>query len=191
MINNETWESDDGKTYMLQAVAIDSGKYSDTVYQFCSEFGAHVLPVKGKSHLSDGTNFKEMKDISGFIGEGTTAYVIAVDNYKSRIQSLYKSERKLQGGQQSPWTMNFNQNLPESYFKMFTNEHEEEKKNNATNETERFIWVQDGENHAFDTAVYNFALLEIVATNACMAEGLNQLSWSYFWDMALMGIYYN
>lgn len=196
IINNEIWTADDGKVYKLQAIAFDSGKYTDTVYQFCSEFGPHVIPIKGKTDFADGSNFKQMKDISGFIGEGTNGYTIAVNNYKSRIQSLYKSVRKLVNGRQSDWTMNFNSDLPQSYFKMFTNEHEEEKVNTKTNIVEKIEWVQDGENHGFDTDIYNKALLEIVATNLCEYgtdgyDGLDQLSWSYFWDRALTGMYYN
>lgn len=189
IIMDETWRSDDNKEYYPRFTAIDAGKYTDVVYEFTGQFENDVIPIMGVDTLKSGLNFQLMSQ-SVIDRIGQLAYVIAVNNFKQRIQSRYNSERTIVNGVQSPGTMNFNEDLTKEYFDQFTAEHEEEIKNRLTNQVEGFKFVADGENHAFDNAVYQAGLLEIVAHNVCEAAELESISWSYFWDYCLQGNFY-
>jgi phage terminase large subunit GpA-like protein len=191
IIRDEVFVSDDNKRYFVRTTFIDSGKWPDTVYEFCSWFGFDVIPIKGQDVIKSGVNFQQMSKTVIDKLSGRPAYIIAVDNFKSRIASIFKSERKNQeDGLQPSWTMNFPEDFPDSYFKMFTSESQKAIKNKLTNRIVGMKWVASGENHAGDTAVYNFAGLEIVATNLCLLNGMEFIDWEWFWNFCLDGNFY-
>jgi len=186
-IDEKIYIGENNKAYRITATFIDSGwgKWTDIVYQFCSQYSAGVYPVKGEAVIKTGLTYKifskDLLDKAG-LSEG---YLINTTKIKDRI-SRYLTLLQWDTGQNQPdWYPNFPENLGDDFFRMFEAEHRVNEYEKKTNRFLRTIWKQDAgkENHAFDTFGYNLAALELIADRVCRDElKLFVLSWKDFWN---------
>lgn len=186
---NEIWLDESGRKYKLQAAFIDSGKYTDTVYRFCNQ-NSICFAIKGAESIKN-ANWRLMsRDVVHKAGK--QAFEINTGVFKDRITSVLSQITDLDAKEQPEWYMNFPEDMRESYFKMFEDERKMVKRHKTTNQFLGFEWRSSGgDNHAFDTAVYNMCGLEIFAMYSCMYDlGKETLDWSIFWEYAEKGEFY-
>lgn len=194
-IMEKVYVSDLGKQYKIAITGIDSGwgKYYDIVYEFCKQYSSNVYPIKGEQFLSGGITYKlfskETLEQAGL----SAGYRINTTKLKDRISKIMNSSQWDTGQLQPDWYPNFPENLHDDFFRMFEAETRVEIRDKITNEFKKIEWrkTEGAENHAFDTYVYNWAMLELLAFTVCREVlGLDILSWKDFWNYCKTGIYY-
>jgi len=196
IIENEKWESDDGKIYKITMTLIDAGYNTDTVYEFCKQYSHGVYPIFGREWLADGVPFM-LATKKTIEKAGCLCYHINTNLLKDRIAASFRRDWST-GEIQPVWCPNFPEDLRDDYFRQFENEYKSEKFDKKTNKRLGFFWVKkfNTENEAFDTYVYNIAALEIEAEFICTLEeqkgglGLGTAQWLDFWEFAGRGGYY-
>lgn len=187
----KTWLDEKGSEYRIINTVIDSGHYTQYVYEFCKGFSSGVYAIKGDEHLKSGITFQEFTSkIMEKIGL-PIAYHINTTKLKDFISKIFNFQWD-SGKFQPEWYANFPQDLLDDYFRMFEAEHKIDEYDKVTNRYKRTRWVQTKEdNHAFDTFVYNLACLEMIADYYCRNDlNMDHLDWGIFWKYAKNGIYY-
>ena len=194
-IIEKTYTSESGKNYRIINTFIDSGwgKYSDIVYEFCKGYSSGVYAIKGEEWIKPGLTYrmfsKETLEKAGL----PSAYNINTTKIKDRI-ARYMGQLMWDSGQLQPdWYPNFPEDLHDDFFRMYEAEYRVEVHDKDTGQFKYIRWkqTQGADNHAFDTTVYNFASLELVADRTCREElGLKTLSWSDFWEYCKTGAFY-
>lgn len=200
LLTEKEWTADDGKHYRISHTFVDSGKYSEYVYAFTSQFSGGVTAIKGDSFPKYQIPHRLMsKEVQK--NAGGPAYLLNVDMYKDRIAKSFMDQWKT-GKEQPGWYPNFPDDLRDDFFTMFTAEHKVVEKNKRTGKIVRTIWKQTKEqNHAFDTFGYNHACLGLIVENACYNEiteikpngtigYLERIDYDAFWEYAKSGTYY-
>jgi phage terminase large subunit GpA-like protein len=182
--------SDDGKSYRIGIMLVDSGWNTEFVYAFAMRFYAGVFACKGIDYLQAGETFKVFnKSTLDRIGL-PIAFHVNTTKMKDKISNSMNREW-VEGAMQPDWHPNFPENFHDDYFAMFEAE-ERMDEYDQYNRYKRTIWKPryGVPNHAFDTYGYNLAALEIFATNACRYDmGFPGLDWTAFWEYAKTGIY--
>jgi phage terminase large subunit GpA-like protein len=187
LIENRIWTADDKKQYRIGITFIDArwGESTDTVYQFCRQYTSGVHPIFGEQTFKKNHGLTYMP-VSKVVREkaGCACFRINTVKMKDRISrilntSWYPEEK------QPMFYMNFPADISGEILNQFTSEHKVPLYDAKTNQFKGFEWrlMQGRDNHAFDTAVYQFAAIEMVADNTCREIlGKEALSWPHFWE---------
>jgi len=182
---NKRFEGDDGKTYRIALMLVDSGWNTDYVYAFAGRHYAGVYASKGIDKLPNGETYKlfdnKTLDRIGL----PQAYHINTTKLKDRISLCMNDSFWNSKDFQPTWYPNFPEDFRDDYFAMFEAEQRIIERDKKTNKWLRTIWKQKSQaaNHAFDTYAYNLAALEIFADDYCRRElSLPGLDWIIFWD---------
>jgi len=184
-----------GRQYRIQNTFIDSGKYTEYVYKFCSAYLVGVYPIKGARALKGNIPYRSMSKQVIEKSMCTDVFEINTTRFKDHIAANLQRSEWITDMKQPDWYPNFPQDLKDDYFKQFEAESKVEVRDAVTNEWRGSFWKQKSgvDNHAFDTYVYNLAALEMFATVICMSEdylGLDSLDWNQFWLYAKTGAFY-
>jgi phage terminase large subunit GpA-like protein len=183
----------DGKIYRVQETLVDSGHYTEYVYQFVKRHSFGVYACKGQKWLNNGETYtlfsaKALQQIGM-----AQAFHINTGKLKDKI-SVLLDRSFWAGGQYQPWWYpNFPEDFRDDYFQMFEAEVKEEVIDKRTNKVTGSLWKQlfGKPNHAFDTYVYNLACLEIAAEYYCRdGLGMPALDYTTFWEAAKTGKFY-
>lgn len=191
IIESERWHSKDDKSYFIAMTLIDAGHFTDYVYNFCAEYSSGVYPIFGRDFLREGVTYKELSKKT-IEKAGCLGYHVHATKMKDRVSRSFSRDWN-QGEIQPDWYPNFPEDFRDDYFRMFEAEHKIEERDRITNKFMRTRWVQEQgkDNHAFDTAAYSFACLDILASRTCIESlGLQSLEWPAFWDEMKKGTYY-
>jgi phage terminase large subunit GpA-like protein len=192
-ISEKQFIGDDGKMYRIQITLVDSGHYTEFVYEFVKRHSFGVYACKGRDWLPNGETY-DLFSARALEKIGLPqAFMINTGKLKDRISAALTASFWETGKYQPPWYPNFPEDFRDDYFKMFEAETKEEVKYSGTNAVRKIAWRQkfNQDNHAFDTYVYNLAALEIAAEYYCKTQlFLPALDWHAFWEMAKTGIFY-
>ncbi|MDR2097721.1 MAG: phage terminase large subunit family protein [Spirochaetaceae bacterium] len=183
----------DGKIYWIRMTIVDSGHYTEYVYEFVKRHSFGVYACKGQKWINNGETYtlfsaKALQQIGM-----AQAFHINTGKLKDKISVLLTRSFWV-GDQRQPWWYpNFPEDFRDDYFQMFEAEVKEEVIDKKTNKVTGTLWRQlfGKDNHAFDTYVYNLAALEIAAEYYCRDRlGLPALDYTTFWEMAKAGEFY-
>ncbi len=181
--------TDDGRRFYIAIAGVDTGHFTDYVYNFVDTNrlrNTKVVGVRGdkeskyRKHDADTPSFKpgrERKDL----------FLVDVNYVKDGLSVCMKLEWKPSyDDSQPPGFMNFpipsgGMYLLDSYFEHFESEHKirEEAKNGDV----AFRWVKrtsNAQNHFWDVRVYNIALRDIVVDMVCTELKLKKATWVEF-----------
>jgi len=193
LLTTKTWIADDGKIYKINQTVIDSGHYTDYVYEFCKQYSGGVYAVKGRDFLEGGITFKkfskETLDKAGL----PIAFLVNTTKLKDHIAVMLQKLQWDSGQLQPPFYPNFPEDMRDDYFKMFESESKKEIIDSVTNKWIKTIWIQKhgSENHAFDSFCYSLSNVEILADAVCRNYlELPALDWTQFWEFAKQGYFY-
>jgi len=195
-IMEKTFVSESGKKYRIINTFIDSGwgKYTDIVYKFCIDnYSSGVYSIKGEEWIKGGLTYKSFTKETLSKAGLPAAYIINTTLIKDRISHCMGNLQWDTGQLQPDWYPNFPENLHDDFFRMFEAECRVEVHDKDTGQFKYIRWkqTQGADNHAFDTMVYNFAGLELVADRVCREElGLSVLLWSDFWEYCKQGAFF-
>jgi phage terminase large subunit GpA-like protein len=172
---------------------VDSGHNTDYVYQYVKRHSRGVFACKGRDTLAAGETYQFFSPAAiekiGF----QNALHINTFKLKDKISAALTSSIWITGQSQPAWYPNFREDFRDDYFRQFESEVKEEQRNATTKQFMKIIWKKKfgAENHAFDTYVYNLAVLELLAEGWCKDEmGLPSLDWTAFWNLAKKGEFY-
>jgi phage terminase large subunit GpA-like protein len=183
----------DGKIYYIRITLVDSGYYTQYVYEFVKRHSFGVYACKGQNWISNGETYT-LFSAKGLQNIGMAqAFTVNTGKLKDKISVLLSRSFWLSGQRQPPWYPNFPEDFRDDYFQMFEAEVKKESLDRKTNKVSYF-WQQlfGKPNHAFDTYVYNLAGLEIAAEYYCRDQlGLPVLNFSAFWEVAKTGEFYD
>lgn len=194
LICNKIYTDDDGRQYRISSTFIDSGRYTEYITYFCSQFSSGVYPIKGERYNTVGLTFRMMsKKVLESYGV-PAAYLLHTTALKDRISYQMKHLEWHTGKHQPEWYPNFPEDLRDDYFKQFEAETKVVEYDKLTNKYKGSFWKQrhsGAENHAFDTAGYTLANYEMMADLVCREYlELDALDWGAFWEYAEDPIFY-
>jgi phage terminase large subunit GpA-like protein len=192
-ISDKRFISDDGKVYRIQITMVDSGRYTDWVYEFVKRHSFGVYACKGKAWITTGETYTLFSDKTLEQIGMAQAYHINTGKLKDRISAALTSSFWETDKFQPLWYPNFPEDFRDDYFKMFEAEKKVYSKLKGAENITKISWIQEfgKDNHAFDTYVYNLAALEIAAEDYCKKElHLKALNWRVFWEAAKEGLFY-
>lgn len=182
LIEDKTWTSDDGKVYRAVLTLIDSGWSPSTVTDFCARYESGVYPIKGRDTPGKNQSIKEFAQFQ--TQAGTTGYMISVDHYKDRLNSVLKREWKPEIGSQRQYTFNAPLDSTDEEMKELTREWKRKKV--APNGSISWYWhrPQGAENELWDLMVYGHASVEILAWSICIQHFEEEsVDWPRFWRL--------
>ena len=187
IIEQETWQAEDKREYRIATTVVDSGWATDTVYNFCKQYMGGVYAIKGEEFIAGGLSYRQMsKETRTAIGF-ENAYLLNSTLLKRSVTRALKADWAT-GELQPEFYMNFPEDLRDDYFQMFTAEYLAEKRDKITGKFKRFEWraIQGRPNHAFDTAGYSLAAIEMIAEYTCkVTMGMKLLIWAKYWEWAI------
>ncbi|MBD5437685.1 MAG: hypothetical protein HDR37_03800 [Treponema sp.] len=189
LFNSGRFADEDGRTYRISMMLVDSGHYTDWVYSFVQRFSAGVYACKGMDWIKSGESYQLFSPATLERTGLPLAYHINTGKMKDRISEEMNRLYWNDGQRQPPWYPNFPEDFGDDFFKMFE---AEEKVDIVDKLTGRWLkriwrWKYGAANHAFDTRVYNKAALEIFADDICRHElGMKALDWGAFWSYCAM-----
>jgi phage terminase large subunit GpA-like protein len=192
-ISDRRFVSDDGKVYRIQITLVDSGHFTEFVYEFVKRHSFGVYACKGKDWINTGETYslfsaKALEQIGM-----AQAFHINTGKLKDRISAALTSSFWETEKFQPLWYPNFPEDFRDDYFKMFEAEKKVFSKIKGAENITKVSWVQEfgKDNHAFDTYVYNLAALEIAAEYYCkLTLQMEALNWRAFWEAAKTGEFY-
>ena len=193
LLTQKTWQDEFGNEYRIINTFIDSGKYTQYVYEFCKSFSSGVYAIKGDEYINGGLTLKPFgKDTLDRAGL-PIAFHLNTTKLKDFISKIFNLQWDT-GKSQPEWYSNFPNDMHDDFFRMFTAENRVDEYDKTTNKYLRSRWklTAGAENHAFDTTAYNLACLEMIAEQSCrQVLSINQLDWKSFWEFAKTGYFYN
>jgi len=192
-ISDHRFIGDDGKIYRIQITLVDSGRYTDYVYEFVKRHSFGVYACKGKDWINTGETYALFSDKTLEKIGMAQAFHINTGKLKDRISAALTSSFWETEKFQPLWYPNFPEDFRDDYFKMFEAEKKVFTKLKGAENITRVQWIQEfgKDNHAFDTYVYNLAALEIAAEYYCKEVLLLEtLNWRAFWEAAKGGLFY-
>jgi phage terminase large subunit GpA-like protein len=192
-ISDKRFIGTDGKIYRIQITIVDSGHYTEYVYEYVKRHSFGVYACKGQKYLLNGETYslfsqKALQQIGM-----AQAFHISTGKLKDKISVLLTQSFWVSGQSQPWWYPNFPEDFRDDYFQMFEAEVKEEMIDKKTNKVTGTLWRQlfGKANHALDTYVYNLAGLEIAAEYYCRERlGLPALDYTAFWEVARTGEFY-
>lgn len=179
VIEQLEYVADDGTRYRIHLTLIDSGHNTDTVYRFCAEYSAGVIPVKGRELAPKAAQHKEWSPFTTSMG--TIAYGITVDLYKDRCANALR--RQWDGIElQPPGHFNAPVDMDDASLKELT---VETKRKRIVNGQAKIEWHRPSgaSNELWDLFVYASAGLDMLAHDVCVKEsGMDSVVWNVFFD---------
>jgi phage terminase large subunit GpA-like protein len=173
---------------------VDSGHYTDYVYEYVKRHSGGVFACKGKDYITTGETYQFFSPSSlERIGFNNVLH-ISTGKLKDKISNVMTSAFWITGQPQPWWYPNFREDFHDDYFRQLEAESREEKRDPVTNQFRGYIWRKKNqqENHALDCYVYNLAALELAAEYWCKEHlGLPTLDWTVFWEFAKRGEFYS
>jgi phage terminase large subunit GpA-like protein len=192
-ISDKRFIGTDGKIYRIQITLVDSGHYTEYVYEFVKRHSFGVYACKGRDWITNGETY-ELFSTKALQQLGMAqAFHVNTGKLKDRISAALTNSFWITGQYQPLWYPNFPETFHDDYFKQFEAETKEEVRDKKTNRFVKAVWRQKfgQDNHALDTYVYNLAALEIAAEYFCMYTlNLPALNWRAFWEAAKTGAFY-
>jgi len=183
LIEDKSYESDDGHAYALGITLVDSGYRTDLVYRFCAEYESGVFPVKGREVSPRNQRDKEFSEFTTPTGQ--RAYGITVDFYKDRWSAALKVEWDPSLGIQPVGHFNAPQNATDKQLRELTAETKVARVDARTGERIGWEWRRPSgaANELWDLLVYGNAAVDLVAWHYCRDQlELEQTNWPAFWD---------
>jgi phage terminase large subunit GpA-like protein len=193
-ISDKRFVGTDGKVYRIQITLVDSGRYTNYVYEFVKRHSFGVYACKGRDWLNAGETYQLFSQKALEQTGLPQAFHINTGKLKDKISALLTNSFWEGGHYQPVWYPNFPEDFRDDYFKMFEAETKENIIDKKTNKVYKTVWRQNfgQDNHAFDTYVYNLAALEIAAEYYCKYTlNLPSLDWRSFWEAAKAGEFYD
>ena len=179
ILENETWQADDRKVYRIALTLIDASYETDTVYNFCFSYDQGVFAIQGRDTGVRGAIHAGFKE---YTTKGFTAYNINVGRYKDRLTQNLRRIWKTDEPQPYGY-INFPVDYHDDYFREFEAEHKIKKV--YPSGKFNYIWKKTAEhisNHAFDSAVYNEAAIELLCNQINKNFfGEDIINWDRFW----------
>jgi phage terminase large subunit GpA-like protein len=192
-ISDTRFVGTDGKIYRIQITLVDSGHYTEYVYEFVKRHLFGVYACKGRDWITNGETY-ELFSAKALQQLGMAqAFHVNTGKLKDRISAALTNSFWITGQYQPFWYPNFPETFHDDYFKQFEAETKEEVRDKKTNRFVKAVWRQKfgQDNHALDTYVYNLAALEIAAEYFCLYTlHLPALNWRAFWEAAKTGVFY-
>lgn len=162
----------------LALAGIDSGYRTATVYGFAAQFESGVFPVMGADDLSRGSRFFELREIPG---SPVPRIDFNTDLLKQQVYE-YLNKSKYEDGRRPIGYCNFPADYPRKYFDGLT---AETRLLSETKTGSKFIWDRGSRrNEPLDCRVYGLGLVHCYREIFRQAEGLDDLPWPGFWDLA-------
>jgi len=192
-ISDTRFIADDGKVYRIQITLVDSGHYTEFVYEFVKRHSFGVYACKGKDWINTGETYALFSAAALEKIGMPQAFHVNTGKLKDRISAALTSSFWETDKFQPLWYPNFPEDFRDDYFKMFEAEKKVFTKLKGAENITRVSWVQEfgKDNHAFDTYVYNLAALEIAAEYYCKYTlQMEAINWRVFWDEAKKGVFY-
>jgi phage terminase large subunit GpA-like protein len=183
----------DGKVYRIQTTLVDSGYYTNYVYEFVNRHPFGIYACKGRDWIKTGETYELFSPKALQHLGMDQVFHINTGKLKDKISALFSMTFWETGQFQPSWYPNFPEDFRDDYFKMFAAETRNIVKFKDSDTVARVAWRQKfgQDNHAFDTYVYNLAALEIAAEYYCKNElFLPALNWRAFWEAAKTGAFY-
>jgi phage terminase large subunit GpA-like protein len=193
-ISDSRFIGTDGKIYRIQITVVDSGHYTQYVYEFVKRHSFGVYACKGQEYIKTGETYTLFSQAALQHNGLTQAFHVNTGKLKDKISVLLTQSFWISGQYQPWWYPNFPENFRDDYFQMFEAETKQEYIDKKTNKVSRVFWKQEfgKPNHGFDTYVYNLAGIEIAAEYYCRDTlGLPALDYNAFWESAKAGLFYN
>lgn len=193
IVMNKNWISDDEKIYRINSTFIDSGKYTDYVYEFCKHYSYGVYAIKGNDYIQGGLTYKAFnRDTILKAGLSLALHINTTKqkDFIARTLNLSRETNKLL----PDWYINFPNDFADDYFDHYSAENRIDEYDKITNKYIRTRWklTAGRENHLFDTHCYNLANLEFFAFNICKYElNIEYLNWKDFWEYSKQGYFYD
>lgn len=155
---NETWENEEGSTFSIRVMAVDSGFRTQTVYNWCRRHPINrVIAVKGKESLQVLMNSGKTVDVKKGgqrISRGFKVFTVGVSIVKTELYGWLQLPAPLDGELYPPGYCHFPE-YDDTYFKQLTAEHLITK---ISKGERHYIWEKIYErNEALDMRVYGRA----------------------------------
>jgi len=158
-----------------QLILIDAGYNTDIVYEFCR--GAYgIFPCMGIGYIKN-KMFAEKK----LIEFNSTLFELNTDQYKQKLYSRLRLRKDFDNVAPFGYQF-FPYDYPDSYFRSLTAEKRIEVLQHG--QVIKYKWVKKSagaKNEALDIRVYNYAALDIFATNICKSFEIDKLDYKFFW----------
>ena len=184
IIENESWTSNDGKSYNVIISLIDASYRTDDVYNFVSEYTDGVYAIMGRETPP---RTARMPQFSEYRNEkyGITAYNVNATIYKDRLAANLR--RDWTAGEVQPLGYcNFPRDYGDEFFRQYESEEKREKKYTSKSKS-RYVWAQkpNTENHAWDCGYYNLAAVDMVCYEVNRSHlDLDRIDHKAFWAYA-------
>lgn len=189
IIDNRCY-AENGREYPITMTLIDAGYLPDTVYNFSSQWGAGVFPLRGRDKPTKAARFQEF-DIR-VNATGTRYIQVTVDTYKDRWSAALRRDWSGVGPfPRNNWSCPID--LPDKALNELAVEFKREKRDPASNKLLGTYWHRpnNARQELWDLLMYNTAAIEVAALSVCEQNlGLDYLSWPEFWREASQGLYW-
>ncbi len=164
----------------ISVSCIDSGYYTDTVNEFCSQYSANVYPIMGSgSFMRKGQVFQKY-DLKNFPIQRVD---FNTDYFKQEIYSYIQKSISDDGIVPHGYCF-YPDDYPESFYKGLTSEYRSKEVDKKTGYS-RWIWKTRSKgrrNEQLDTTVYAWGGLYVFAYDVCQSVGLETIDWDLFWN---------
>lgn len=181
LIEETTWQADDGTTYRPLTTFIDAGYANDTVSKFCAEYESGVYAILGRERAAKNQRINEFGEFT--TQAGVIGYRITVDHYKDRMAPVLRRQWEEQQGEQKAYHFNAPIDLPDKSLKELTVESRRKRTDERGNVT--YYWHRPGNarNELWDILGYGHANVEIIAWDICINQfELETVDWVQFWE---------
>jgi terminase, large subunit len=182
LIEQREYVADDGSRYRIQLTLIDSGYFTEQVYQFASEYQQGVFPVKGREAPPKNATIREFSPFATPLG--VQAYGITVDIYKERWAAALR--RQWDGVGIQPFShFNAPLDITDKQLKELTVEVKRARKDSATGRAMGFEWHRPNgaANELWDLLIYSNAGLDLIAWDVCRRQSdLEAVNWPDFYE---------
>lgn len=163
---------------------IDAGFRTSTVYQFCEQFSAGVMPCMGESAQAWGRRLFAVRDVPGY---ATRRVDIQTGQLKAELYGYLQRGVPAEGQDYPAGYCHFPIEYGEKHFKQLTAE--ERTKERTRSGAIRYVWKQIRErNEQLDARVYAMAALYVLAS--IVQDEISPddpISWESFWTLVKGG----
>ena len=192
----KVYPSDDGREMRINCTGIDSGHYTNSVYEFIMRYKDslphYITAIKGdkpdkyRRFEIDTPIFKQAR-------ERKDLFLLQVNQIKDELAVYIKMRWDERRGQDQPvGFMNFptpkdGLYTMKSFFSHFESEHKTIEKDKEGN-LQGARWVKRNSavmNHFWDCRVYGYGLKELMAYQVCKEMGINKHDWNTFCKIVL------
>lgn len=181
VIEERTWQADNGTEYRVLTTLIDAGYANDTVTAFCAEYSAGVYAILGRERPGKNQRISEFTEFT--TQAGVVGYKITVDHYKDRMAPVLRRQWDEQQGEQKSYHFNAPIDLTDKQLKELTVETRKKKVDERGNVTYYWHRPSGARNELWDLLGYGHANVEIIAWDICTRQfELETVEWLQFWE---------